>query len=176
MRNVIRGTYKRKLQEAVRIDIHLQPQIPRELDLGEPGADQGLGGDVAAAFQQEAPAVAPAEQGQGGGRGAEDQDAGARRRGAGELAGDAVDSVGIGAGEDEGGEAAEGRHAGGPALRHLMGDEAVAVVGDQGPDHGILRIEGLEQHLAGALGAPGPARHLMQELKGPLGARADRRR
>ena len=88
---------------------------------------------------------------------------------AGDRGADIVHRRRVGAGDDQGGQPAEGRHAGAAAVGQLGRDEAVAVVGDQRLHHRMLGRMGLDQGPARPLGAAGAAGDLVQELKGPLG-------
>ena len=126
-------------------------QLPGSFDLGEPGSRiRGWGAMSRRHFSRKRRRWRPRSRARGAGAGPRTE-CPARRAPRGRARGRCGRGVGIRAGEDEGGEPAEGRHAGRPALRHLMGDEAVAVVGDQGPDHRIARDRR-------SAAAPGPAR------------------
>ena len=56
----------------------------------------------------------------------------------------------------------------GTAAFGLGGHEGLQVAADQGLHHGMLRTEGLQQHLAGRLRTSGATGNLMQQLYGPL--------
>ena len=56
-----------------------------------------------------------------------------------------------------------------PAVRHLLVDEGVVIVGRRQGDARMLRLERLHQHPPAARPAARPARHLGEQLERPLG-------
>ena len=123
-------------------------------------------------LDQQADAVAAAHAGDGGGGGAIDggPDAAQGRVAAGEFAREVEDLCHVGAGEDDARHAAIGRHARGAAFGGFGPPEGVFVAAEDGADHGVVGLVGLQQR--GALAPFEAARaacDLAHQLKGAFG-------
>src|SRR5687768_7238105 len=119
------------LHETVRVDVDVEHQVAARLHAAQPLPQHRLKRYIAACFHQKAPAMAAAQQSQRRRRGAEHMDAVLMRRRAREVLAEAVNLVRIAAGEDDGCQPSEWRHAGDPPLLRFQGIEAIAVAGLQ---------------------------------------------
>jgi hypothetical protein len=89
----------------------------------------------------------------------------ARRQPA-QRAGHRFGRLGIGAGDDQSGQPAEGRHRHHLALFGFGGQEARPVPRRQGGDHGMMGLRGLQKHQSRLLRPSGAARYLVEQLPG----------
>src|SRR6185503_14198866 len=111
-------------KKAVGVDVDSDPDLWAPFDFGEPVADDVLDVEASSGMDEEPLAVAAAEHGERGGGGAEYRHAFDRGRGVADAAGDPFRFRGILGGNDDRGEATEGRHCGLPPGFGLRGIEA----------------------------------------------------
>ena len=171
----------------MRIDVHRHAHAAAfGRGLGDHGAQKPLQIGAARRLDEKAEAVAAAHHGNGrlgrskhhhlvsAGQGADggDPPALARRHvegGAGQRAHMGLGARPVVAGDDDGGEPAEGRKAGAFARGDLLGVEPLRIARQQGAHHRVIGLPGLHQSAPGALASPGAAGHLLEQLERALG-------
>src|SRR5260370_28446704 len=157
-------------QKAHRIDIDLEPhprlrfRRPRE-----PAAQIARKIEAPRRLRQQPKPVPAAYHRNRGLGGAEHPHCLPRRRCTGKTPRKAFGGWTIGPGDDEAREPPERRIPGALARLDLGRVEGRAVAGNDRTHHRVLRLMGLEIAVAAAGFAAGAGRHLIQELKGPLG-------
>ena len=132
-------------------------------------ADEALHVGSRLALDQQAEAVAAADQRQRRLGRAEHGDVGGLRRGAAQRARMALRLGPRRGADDDAGEPAEGRQRGALALGDLALVEGFGVARDDRLHHRMVGLVGLQQAAALLAGAPGAARHLAEQLEGALG-------
>ena len=145
--------------------------LPGQGTAADPGAQRRLQRDALRGAHQQPHAVAAADAGDRRRRRAAELGAGAAQRlgGAGQRPGDLPGPRLVGAGDDDPGEPAVGRHQRAPARLGLGAPEALVVAGEDGADRRVLGLVGLHQREPRPLGAPGAAGDLADQLEGLLG-------
>ena len=134
----------------------------------QPLADHILHLRAAPCIQQQAVAIAPAQQGHRGGRGAKDLHIGQNgARGADTVCRLARFGIVL-ARYDDRGPASKGRRVRIAAGLGFGGIEGIAIARGQGGDDGSFRVARLDQHFARLRPAPRTTRHLRHLLIGPL--------
>ena len=144
-------------------------------NLAQPSFDRGLDARALGRLDEKAAAMPAADERQRRWRGAEDAYLAVARGGPTERAAGAVDGGFVAPRDDDPGQPAEGRHPVGLARPCLAGEETVPVSRDQGGHHGMLRIVGLDERMAGPGPSTGASRDLMQHLESCVPRRADLR-
>src|SRR5262245_16058607 len=158
------------LEKVVRVDIDREAHIAGQLlQAFEPQAQIALQVEFARRLDEQPPAVASADDRERRLGRPQHFDAVRARGGVRELAGEECGELLVARRDDERREPAIGRQQRRLALTDLPFEELIAVARDNGLHHGMFRQVGLDEAASAGENAPGAPRHLMQQLKGPLG-------